>query len=79
MTWATTTESANAANTANLPAFAWTYVPDANGAAGGYYPDGNVTPYSPVEIYGAKQPARDDHDVEHERLDMTTTETEIAR
>ena len=57
MTWAQTTESANAANTANLPPFAWTYVPDANGAAGGYYIDGGVTPYSPSEIYGAKQPA----------------------
>ena len=55
--WATTTEAANAANTALLPAFAWTYVPDANGAAGGYYPDGTVTPYSPSEIYGAKQPS----------------------
>jgi hypothetical protein len=32
-------------------------VPDANGAAGGYYPDGNVTPYSTVEIYGSKQPS----------------------
>jgi cytochrome c oxidase subunit II len=57
MTWATKTEAANAANTKNLPAFAWTYVPDANGAAGGYYIDGKVTPYSPVEVYGAKQPA----------------------
>jgi cytochrome c oxidase subunit 2 len=55
--WATTTESANAANTKDLAPFAWTYVPDANGAAGGYYPDGTVTPYSPVETYGAKQPA----------------------
>lgn len=55
--WATTTEAANAANTALLPAFAWTYVPDANGAAGGYYPDGTQTPYSPVETYGSKQPA----------------------
>jgi cytochrome c oxidase subunit 2 len=55
--WATTTESANAANTKDLPAFAWTYVPDANGASGGFYPDGNVTPYSTVETYGAKQPA----------------------
>ena len=55
--WATTTESANSANTADLPAFAWTYVPDANGAAGGYYPDGTVTPYSTVETYGAKQAA----------------------
>jgi hypothetical protein len=36
----------NAQNTKDLPPFAWTYVPDANGAAGGYYPDGNVTPYS---------------------------------
>ena len=57
MSWATATESANAANTKNLPPFAWTYTPDANGAAGGYYPDGTVTPYSTVETYGAKQPA----------------------
>jgi cytochrome c oxidase subunit 2 len=57
MTWATTTEAANALNTANLPPFAWTYTPDANGSSGGYYPDGTVTPYSPVQIYGAKQPA----------------------
>ncbi len=56
MTWATATEAANAQNTKYLPPFAWTYTPDANGAAGGYYPDGNVTPYSPVQIYGAKQP-----------------------
>jgi len=55
--WATTTEAANAANTALLPAFAWTYTPDANGAAGGYYPDGTLTPYSTVETYGAKQPS----------------------
>ncbi len=55
--WATTTEAAQATNTKDLPPFAWTYVPDANGAAGGYYPDGTVTPYSPVEIYGAKQPS----------------------
>ena len=57
MTWANKTETANAANTVDLPPFAWTYVPDANGAAGGYYPDGNLTPYSPAEVYGAKQPA----------------------
>jgi cytochrome c oxidase subunit 2 len=55
--WASSTESANAANTANLPAFAWTYVPDANGASGGFYPDGTVTPHSTVETYGAKQAA----------------------
>jgi cytochrome c oxidase subunit 2 len=54
--WASSTETANATNTANLPPFAWTYVPDANGADGGYYPD-NVVPYSPVEVYGAKQPS----------------------
>jgi cytochrome c oxidase subunit II len=57
MAWAQKTEAANAQNTKYLPPFAWTYVPDANGAAGGYYPDGNVTPYSPVEIYGSKQPS----------------------
>ncbi|HUY43148.1 MAG TPA: cytochrome c oxidase subunit II [Acidimicrobiales bacterium] len=56
MNWAQKTEAANAANTKLLPAFAYTYTPDANGAAGGFYPDGGVTPYSPVETYGAKQP-----------------------
>ena len=56
-TWATTTESSNSANTADLPPFAWTYVPDANGTAGGLYPDGTVTPYSPIEVYGSKTPA----------------------
>jgi hypothetical protein len=55
--WATTTEQANAANTTNLAPYALTYTPDANGAAGGYYEDGTVTPYSTVEVYGAKQPA----------------------
>lgn len=49
--WATSTEAANSANTALLPAFAWTYVPDANGADGGYYDDTNE-PYSTVETYG---------------------------
>jgi len=57
MTWATSTEAKNAANTKDLAPFAWTYVPDANGAAGGYYPDGGVTPYSAVEVYGSKQPS----------------------
>ncbi|MGH3733249.1 MAG: hypothetical protein ACRDVC_07745 [Acidimicrobiales bacterium] len=56
-TWATHTESLDAANTADLPAFAWTYTPSANGAPGGLYEGGNVTPYSPSEIYGAKQSA----------------------
>ncbi len=57
MAWAQAAEAKDAANTKFLPPFAWTYVPDANGAAGGYYPDGTVTPYSPVEIYGSKQPS----------------------
>ncbi|MGD0055562.1 MAG: cytochrome c oxidase subunit II [Acidimicrobiales bacterium] len=52
--WATSTEAANAKNTKFLAPFAWTYVPDANGAAGGYYIDANVTPYSKSELYGAK-------------------------
>jgi len=56
LVWAKATEAATAANTKLLPPFAWTYVPDANGADGGYYPD-NVVPYSPSEVYGAKQPA----------------------
>jgi len=33
MNWATSTETKNAQNTKDLPPFAWTYVPDANGAA----------------------------------------------
>ena len=50
--WAKTTERQSVVNTVILPAFAYSYVPDANGADGGYYPD-NVDPYSKVEIYGA--------------------------
>jgi len=61
-TWATTTQTQLAANTKLLPAFAYTYTPDANGADGGYYPDCPATfpspgwacdPYSSVETYGA--------------------------
>jgi len=52
MAWAKATEKATAANTKLLPPFAYTYVPDANGADGGYYPD-NVDPYSNAEVYGA--------------------------
>ena len=55
--WATTTEAMLAQNTKYLPPFAWTYVPDANGADGGYYPDTD-DPYSPVETYGAPTPGR---------------------
>jgi cytochrome c oxidase subunit 2 len=55
--WAQSTERQNAANTKLLPPFAYTYVPDANGAAGGYYPD-NVDPYSNVEQYGATSPSK---------------------
>ena len=54
--WAKATERQLAENTALLPAYAPTYTSDANGAAGGYYPD-NKDPYSPVEMYGAPQPA----------------------
>ena len=54
--WATSTEKLLAQNTSYLPPFAYSYVPDANGADGGYYPD-NVDPYSPVETYGAPTPA----------------------
>ncbi len=52
--WAKRTKAQLAANTKYLPPFQWTYVPDANGADGGYYPD-NVDPYSKVEIYGAQK------------------------
>jgi len=54
--WAKATQQATAESTKLLPPFAWTYVPDANGADGGYYND-TVVPYSPSEVYGAKQPA----------------------
>jgi cytochrome c oxidase subunit 2 len=50
--WATSTQSRLAANTKLLPPFSYTYIPDANGADGGYYPD-NVDPYSKVQTYGA--------------------------
>jgi cytochrome c oxidase subunit 2 len=55
-TWATTTKAQLAANTKLLPPFAYSYIPDANGANGSYYPD-NVDPYSNVETYGAPTPA----------------------
>jgi cytochrome c oxidase subunit 2 len=50
--WATSTETRLAANTKLLPPFSYTYIPDANGADGGLYPD-NVDPYSKIESYGA--------------------------
>ena len=55
-TWAKATEKQLAANTKLLPPYAPTYTPDANGADGSYYPDAK-DPYSPVEMYGAAQPA----------------------
>jgi cytochrome c oxidase subunit 2 len=55
--WAQSTERQNAVNTKNLPPFAYTYVPDANGANGGLYPD-NVDQYSKVETYGATNPSQ---------------------
>jgi len=57
LVWAQSTERQNAANTKLLPPFSYTYVPDANGADGGYYPD-NVDPYSNVEQYGATSPSK---------------------
>ncbi len=54
--WAATTERLLAANTKNLPPFAYTYTPDANGADGGYYPD-NVDPYPPDrDLRGPAEP-----------------------
>ena len=50
--WATATQIRLHANTKLLPPFSYTYIPDANGADGGYYPD-NVDPYSKIESYGA--------------------------
>ena len=50
--WAQATETRLAPNTKLLPPFSYTYIPDANGADGGFYPD-NVDPYSNVETYGA--------------------------
>jgi cytochrome c oxidase subunit II len=51
--WAKSSEAALASATKALPPFAWTYIPDANGAAGGYYPD-NVDKYSNVQTYGSQ-------------------------
>jgi cytochrome c oxidase subunit 2 len=52
--WAKSSEATLAAATKLLPRFAWTYIPDANGAAGGFYPD-NVDKYSNVETYGSQK------------------------
>ena len=51
--WAASTEARLASATKLLPAFSWTYTPDANGADGGLYPD-DKDPYSNVEVYGAQ-------------------------
>jgi cytochrome c oxidase subunit II len=50
--WATSTQKQLETNTKLLPPFSYTYIPDANGADGGLYPD-NVDPYSKIESYGA--------------------------
>jgi cytochrome c oxidase subunit 2 len=50
--WATSTQARLQANTKLLPPFSYTYIPDANGADGGFYPD-NVDPYSKVQTFGA--------------------------
>jgi cytochrome c oxidase subunit 2 len=52
--WAKSNEVTLASATKLLPAFAWTYVPDANGADGGYYPD-DYDAYSNVETYGSQK------------------------
>jgi cytochrome c oxidase subunit 2 len=55
--WASSTESHLASLTKLLPAFAWTYTPDANGADGAYYQD-NIDPYSNAELYQAPAKAK---------------------
>ncbi len=57
LSWAKQTEATLAPNTKLLPPFAYSYVPDANGADGGYYPD-SADPYSNVEQYGAENKAK---------------------
>ena len=52
--WARATEVSLAAATKLLPPFSYTYVPDANGASGSYYPD-DRDPYSNLEMYGAQK------------------------
>jgi cytochrome c oxidase subunit 2 len=58
--WALATRVRLAANTKLLPPFSYTYIPDANGADGGFYPD-NVDPYSKVQTYGATPPVPAPH------------------
>jgi cytochrome c oxidase subunit II len=58
--WALATRVRLAANTRLLPPFSYTYIPDANGADGGFYPD-NVDPYSKVQTYGATPPVPAPH------------------
>jgi cytochrome c oxidase subunit 2 len=54
MAWVQQSKTTLASATKLLPPFAWTYVPDANGASGSYYPD-NVDKYSNVETYGSQK------------------------
>jgi cytochrome c oxidase subunit II len=54
MAWAHSSETTLAAATKLLPPFAYTYIPDANGADAGYYPDSR-DPYSNVETYGSQK------------------------
>ncbi len=58
MKWGIATEKALAANTKNLPPFAWTYVPDANGASGVYADTSGQAPYSKTQKYGATKAAQ---------------------
>jgi cytochrome c oxidase subunit 2 len=52
--WAQSNQVTLASATKLLPPFAWTYIPDANGADGGYYPD-TYDAYSNVETYGSQK------------------------
>jgi cytochrome c oxidase subunit 2 len=58
--WALATKARLAASTKLLPPFSYTYIPDANGADGGFYPD-NVDPYSKIQTYGANPPVPAPH------------------
>ncbi len=53
VSWAKGQQVSLASATKLLPAFAWTYTPDANGADGGFYDD-DQDPYSPSDTYGTQ-------------------------
>lgn len=57
MKWGVATEKSHADNTKNLPPFAWTYTPDANGATGVWIDTTGQAPFSPTQKYGATNTA----------------------